>query len=389
MTDLDLRGKRVFIRADLNVPQDDGRDHRRHPHPRVGAGDRALPEGGRGGDGDLAPGAADRRRAQARGLAGADRRSGWPSCSAARCRWCATGSTAARARRPARWCCSRTAASTRARRRTTTRSRARWPKLCDIYVKDAFGTAHRAEATTHGMAKYAPVACAGPLLAAELDALGKALSNPARPLVAIVAGSKVSTKLTMLKSAGGQGRPADRRRRHRQHLISPRGAADRQVAGRARPGRRGARDHGHDARAAQVPLPVDVVVANELSAHARGQREGVEDVGPRRHDPRHRPADGRAARGDHRRGGHDRLERAGGRVRVRRSSRAARGARRGDRRIAARSRSPAAATRSRRSPNSASPSGSGYISTGGGAFLEFLEGRELPAVEVLEARAAG
>ena len=73
-------------------------------------------------------------------------------------------------------------------------------KLCDVYVNDAFGTAHRAEATTHGIAKYAPVACAGPLLAAELDALGKALAHPARPLVAIVAGSKVSTKLTVLKA---------------------------------------------------------------------------------------------------------------------------------------------------------------------------------------------
>jgi phosphoglycerate kinase len=73
-------------------------------------------------------------------------------------------------------------------------------KLCDVYVNDAFGTAHRAEATTHGIAKFAPIACAGPLLAAELDALGKALLNPARPLVAIVAGSKVSTKLTILKS---------------------------------------------------------------------------------------------------------------------------------------------------------------------------------------------
>src|SRR3984893_10787365 len=73
-------------------------------------------------------------------------------------------------------------------------------KLCDIYVDDAFGTAHRAEATTYGLAKYAPVACAGPLLAAELDALGRALDAPKRPLVAIVAGSKVSTKLTILKS---------------------------------------------------------------------------------------------------------------------------------------------------------------------------------------------
>src|SRR5213078_2418133 len=70
--------------------------------------------------------------------------------------------------------------------------------LCDVYVNDAFGTAHRAEATTHGMARFAPVACAGPLMAAELDALGRALANPKRPLVAIVGGSKVSTKLTVL-----------------------------------------------------------------------------------------------------------------------------------------------------------------------------------------------
>ncbi len=70
--------------------------------------------------------------------------------------------------------------------------------LCDIYVNDAFGTAHRAEASTHGIAKYAPLACAGPLMAAELDALGKALAHPARPLVAIVAGSKVSSKLSVL-----------------------------------------------------------------------------------------------------------------------------------------------------------------------------------------------
>src|SRR5690606_34467923 len=76
--------------------------------------------------------------------------------------------------------------------------------LCDVYVNDAFGTAHRAEATTHGIAKFAPVACAGPLMAAELDALGKALEKPARPLLAIVAGSKVSTKLTILKSLAGK-----------------------------------------------------------------------------------------------------------------------------------------------------------------------------------------
>ena len=75
-----------------------------------------------------------------------------------------------------------------------------YASLCDVFVMDAFGTAHRAQASTHGVAKYAPIACAGPLLAGELDALGKALDNPARPLVAIVGGSKVSTKLTLLES---------------------------------------------------------------------------------------------------------------------------------------------------------------------------------------------
>ena len=79
-------------------------------------------------------------------------------------------------------------------------------RSCDVYVNDAFGTAHRAEATTHGIARHATVACAGPLMAAELDALGKALAHPARPLVAIVAGSKVSTKLTRAEVARREGR---------------------------------------------------------------------------------------------------------------------------------------------------------------------------------------
>ena len=106
--------------------------------------------------------------------------------------------------------------------------------LCDIFVHDAFGTAHRAEASTYGIAEYAPIACAGPLLSAEIDAITKALAAPRRPLVAIVAGSKVSSKLTILQGAGRQGRPADRRRRHRQHLHACSRPADRQVAGRSR-----------------------------------------------------------------------------------------------------------------------------------------------------------
>src|SRR5881409_1581444 len=103
---------------------------------------------------------------------------------------------------PVSWCCWRTAASTRARRKTARRWPARWPP-CDIFVHDAFGTAHRAEASTYGIAQYAKVASAGPLLAAEIDAITKALAQPKRPLLAIVAGSKVSTKLTILQALAG------------------------------------------------------------------------------------------------------------------------------------------------------------------------------------------
>ena len=105
----------------------------------------------------------------------------------------------------------------------------RMAALCDIFVMDAFGTAHRAEASTHGVARFAKVACAGPLLVKELEALGKALRNPKRPLVAIVGGSKVSTKLGAARQPGSQGRHADRRRRHRQHVHCGGGASRRQV----------------------------------------------------------------------------------------------------------------------------------------------------------------
>ncbi len=100
----------------------------------------------------------------------------------------------------ANWWCWKTSVSIRARRKTTKPLSKKYAALCDVYVMDAFGTAHRAQASTHGVGKFAPVACAGPLLSAELEALGKALGNPARPMVAIVGGSKVSTKLTVLDS---------------------------------------------------------------------------------------------------------------------------------------------------------------------------------------------
>ncbi|MGB4346256.1 MAG: phosphoglycerate kinase, partial [Burkholderiaceae bacterium] len=151
--------------------------------------------------------------------------------------------------------------------------------LCDVYVNDAFGTAHRAEATTHGIAKYAPVACAGPLLAAELDALGKALGQPARPLAAIVAGSKVSTKLTILKSLAAK---VDR-------LIVGGGIANTFMLAAGLPiGKSLAEpDLVNEARAiidmmaargASVPIPTDVVCAKEFSPTAVATVKDARDV---------------------------------------------------------------------------------------------------------------
>ena len=152
--------------------------------------------------------------------------------------------------------------------------------LCDIYVMDAFATAHRAEASTHGVARYAPVAAAGPLLAGELEALGRALGNPARPLVAIVAGSKVSSKLRLLDAlskvvdqlivGGGIANTFIAAAGHKvgRSLYEPDLVAEaKRLAEAAR--RRGG----------EIPLPIDVVVAHELSANAEADVRSVDQVG--------------------------------------------------------------------------------------------------------------
>ncbi len=152
-------------------------------------------------------------------------------------------------------------------------------KLCDVYINDAFGTAHRAEASTHGIAKFAPVAAAGPLLAAELDALGKALGAPARPLLAIVAGSKVSSKLSILKSLADKV----------DNLIVGGGIANTfMLAAGLKIGKSLAEpDLVEEAKAiielmakrgAQVPIPVDVVCAKEFSPTAAATVKDVADV---------------------------------------------------------------------------------------------------------------
>jgi phosphoglycerate kinase len=260
-------------------------------------------------------------------------------------------------------------------------------KLCDVYVNDAFGTAHRAEATTHGIAQYAPIACAGPLLAAELDALGKALHEPARPMVAIVAGSKVSTKLTILKTLADK---VDR-------LIVGGGIANTFMAAAGlKIGKSLAEsDLVNEAKAimdmmtqrgASVPLPVDVVCAKEFSPTAQATVKAVEevadddmilDIGPK-------TAATLASQ----------LSEAGtivwnGPVGVFEFDQFAEGTKTLALAIA--------------DSQAFSIAGGGdtlaaiakygitdrisYISTGGGAFLEFLEGKALPAVQVLQQRA--
>ena len=259
--------------------------------------------------------------------------------------------------------------------------------LCDVFVMDAFGTAHRAQASTYGVAEYAPVACAGPLLAAELEALAKALDNPARPLVAIVGGSKVSTKLDVLDALAGIV----------DYLIVGGGIANTFIAAAGHDVGKSLHEAdmldtarrlaaGGEGRA-QIPVPTDVVVAGEF-ADVEGTTRAVEavtgddmilDIGPET-----------AARFS------EIIAAAGtviwnGPVGVFEFDNFGAGTKALAEAIAA--------------SDAFSVAGGGdtlaaidkygvadrisYISTGGGAFLEFVEGKKLPAVEMLERRAAG
>ncbi|MFC0167197.1 phosphoglycerate kinase [Pseudoduganella danionis] len=260
--------------------------------------------------------------------------------------------------------------------------------LCDIYVNDAFGTAHRAEASTHGIAKFAPIACAGPLLAAELDALGKALGAPARPLLAIVAGSKVSSKLSILKALADKV----------DNLIVGGGIANTfmKASGLNIGKSLVENDLVDEARAiidlmakrgAQVPIPVDVVCAKEFSPTAVATVKAVADVadddmildiGPQ-------TAATLAAQ----------IAKAGtvvwnGPVGVFEFDQFGEGTKTLALAIA---QSPAFSIAGGGDTLAAIAKYDisaqvGYISTGGGAFLEFLEGKTLPAVEILTQRAA-
>jgi phosphoglycerate kinase len=265
----------------------------------------------------------------------------------------------------------------------------RYAALCDIFVMDAFGTAHRAQASTHGVIRFAPVAAAGPLLSAELDALGNALEHPARPLLAIVGGSKVSTKLTLLENLIGRI----------DQLIVGGGIANTFIAAMGHAVGNSlvepdlvdaARKVMADAhrRGADVPLPTDVVVATAFSANAAATvkavdqvREGemILDIGP---DTARRYA--------------EIIARAGtvvwnGPVGVFEFDAFGTGTQTVAQAIAQSSAFSIAGGGDTLAAvdKYGIADGVSYISTGGGAFLEFLEGKELPAVTALKARAAG
>ncbi len=258
--------------------------------------------------------------------------------------------------------------------------------LCDIYVMDAFGTAHRAQASTHGVGMFAPIACAGPLLAAELDALGKAMDNPARPLVAIVGGSKVSTKLTVLESLSGIV----------DQLVVGGGIANTFIAAAGHPVGKSLYEAdlideakrlvaNAQSRGGDIPVPTDVVVGKEFSPAAVAtlkpvaevaDDEMIFDIGPD-------SAEALAAI----------LQKAGtivwnGPVGVFEFDQFGEGTKRIAQAIAE---SPAFSIAGGGDTLAAVDKYGiadkvSYISTGGGAFLEFLEGKELPAVAMLKAR---
>ncbi len=261
--------------------------------------------------------------------------------------------------------------------------------LCDVFVHDAFGTAHRAEASTYGIAQFAPIACAGPLLAAEIDAITKALANPKRPLLAIVAGSKVSTKLTILQSLADKvdglivGGGIANTFMLAAGMRIGNSLAEADLVGQAK-----AVMVAMKARGAEVPIPVDVVTAKAFAADAIATVKAAQDVadddlildiGP--------VTAARLA---------EQLMAAGtivwnGPVGVFEFDAFAHGTETLARAIAA---SPAFSIAGGGDTLAAIAkygieADMGYISTGGGAFLEVLEGKTLPAFEILQQRAAG
>ena len=381
MSDVDLRGKRVFIRADLNVPIEDGRitDDTRI-RASVPAIEHALKQGaavmvtshlGRPKEGELKP--EDSLAPIAARLSELLKKEvplvkDWVNGVNVK---------------PSQVVVLENARANKGEKKDDEALARKIAALADVYVNDAFGTAHRAEATTHGAARFAKVAAAGPLMAAELDALGKALANPQRPLVAIVGGSKVSTKLSVLEELS---KKVDR-------LIVGGGIANTFLlaAGKAIGRSLAEPDLVGEAKkilaSGKVPLPSDVIVAKSLEDQ-KGAAKSVDEVSGDEMILDIGPKTAKAYA--------EEIARAGtivwnGPVGVFEKAPFAKGTETTARAVA--------------DSKAFSIAGGGdtvaavnqfgiadkidYISTAGGAFLEFLEGKKLPAVAALEARADG
>ena len=385
LADVDVKGKRVFIRADLNVPQDKGvitDDTRiRASVPAIrdaldrGAAVMVTSHLGRPTEGQPSP--ADSLAPISRRLSELLGREvplirDWVDGGA----WHAN-------LKPGEVVLLENCRFNKGEKKDDEALARKMARLCDVYVNDAFATAHRAEATTHGIARFAPVACAGPLLAAELDALGRALAQPKRPLVAVVGGAKVSTKLTALKALAAKvdvlivgGGIAN------TFILAAGGSIGKSLA---EPDLVGEAKAILVAFPGKVPVPADVVIGREFTATAPPVLKAVENVGPDDMILDIGPQTILALR--------SLIARAGtivwnGPLGVFEFDAFAAGTRELARAIAD---SPAFSIAGGGDTIAAINKFGvadriGYISTAGGAFLEFLEGKTLPAVAILEER---